>query len=124
MAQVRALAQGTGKQRQTIGRGHENPNIAVLQDKADLLRFEKRIDWHEYAARRWRAETCDNRFEPLLQVDRDAIGTLQAQCHQPGAELADRRVKAGIRERRFFAGQGRLRRSRPRRIGYQVRQQK
>ncbi len=79
---------------QTLGRGHQHPHIAVLQDEGDLLGLEQRIDRHEDAAGSRRAETGDDGLEALFQVDGDAFAARQAEVRSGRWRIASLRNRA------------------------------
>ena len=105
MPQVRTLPQSICQQRQAVRGCHQDPHIAVLQDKTDLLRFEQRIHRHEHPTGRRRAKTGDHRLETFLQVDGHAVPPGQTQGHEAGGELAHSRIQFRVCQRGRAAGQ-------------------
>lgn len=96
MAQVVAAGQGVAQGGEALGRGHQHAHVAVLQDVADLLGLEDRVDRHEHAAGRAGTEEGGDGFGALVEVDRDALAALEAEPDQPAGKAHDRVVELGI----------------------------
>ncbi len=60
-------------ERQPLGRRHQHAHVAVAQDVGDLLRLEQRIDRHEHAAGRGRAERWRRPSRSAFEIDADAM---------------------------------------------------
>ena len=100
VAQVGTRPERPAELRQPLGRGHEHAHVAVAQDVADLVGLQQRIERHEDAARRRRAEAGDHGLEALFQVDRDALAAPQAERAQSGSTARDGGLQIGIGDRR------------------------
>ena len=112
MAQVATVRQSSGDQGEPVGRGKQNPHIAVLKNEGHLLRFEQRINRHKHATGGWGAETCNDCLEALFEVDRHPLAALQSERHQTGRELVHAGSQLTVRQARGAAGQRpRLRRT-------------
>ncbi len=62
-----------GELGQPVGRGDQEPRTAVVEDVGDLRGLEHVIDGDEDATRHGYAENGDDRFDTLLEVDRDPL---------------------------------------------------
>ena len=87
------------EQREALGRRHQHAHVAVAQDVADLLGLEQRIERHEHAAGRGRAERRDHGFEALVEIDADAFGAGELQRAHRVAERAYPTEKGFVVER-------------------------
>jgi len=99
VAQVVARRQHGGEQRQAFAGGEQRADIAVAHDVGHLISLEQRIERHEDATGGGCAETGDDRFEALFEVDRDALAALQAEADEAGDEAVDRPLQLAVAHR-------------------------
>src|SRR5215216_1094533 len=75
----RAVVERFTQHRKALRRCHKYPDVAVVDDVADLRRLEDWIDRNENPARRRCGEDRSDGLDPLLQEDSYSIVTPQSK---------------------------------------------
>ncbi len=94
------------QQRVALSRRHDDAHIAVTEDVRDLPRAQQGIDRDEDAVGGRGAEHGDNRLDPLVEPDRDAVATPEPDSGQAGGERLRGAPQFCVRDRRVLERHG------------------
>lgn len=96
VTEIMARRQGVLQGREALGGGHQNSDVAVAQDVADLIGLEEGIDRDENAACVAAGKGRDDRFRSFLEVDRDTLAAAQAHLDKGAGQGANAFRQAAI----------------------------